>query len=285
MSMKSAQAELDDKLARMRAHVRALESVAVAFSAGVDSTFVLKVAVDVLGPERVLAVTARSPAVPADELAEAERLAGLVGARHLVVDTHELDNPNYAANPNDRCYYCKRTLYHHLDGVLRAYGLACVVNGTNLDDLGDWRPGLRAASEHAVHAPAADAGLTKADIRALSARLGLPTHDKPASPCLASRVPYGHAVTAAKLRMIERAEGYLRRRFDLRECRVRHYDAFARVEVPVAYLAEVTAPPVLAEIERHFRDIGFPNTEIDPRGFRSGALNEVIAFGTRQDAI
>jgi uncharacterized protein len=272
----------DEKLARMRARIADLGSVAVAFSAGVDSTFVLKVAADVLGPQHVLAVTARSPSVPAAEVAEARGLAEWLGVEHAIIDTHEFSNPNYTANPTDRCYYCKTALYTHMQYVVRERGILAIISGTNYDDLGDWRPGLRAAGERAVVAPAAEAGLTKADIRALSSAWGLPTSAKPASPCLSSRVPYGQAVTPEKLRMIEAGEAFLKQRFGLRECRVRHYGTFARIEAPPAEVAALES--ALAEIAAHFRALGFSTTEIDPRGFRSGALNEVIAFGARQGA-
>jgi uncharacterized protein len=271
---------LAEKLARMQERVHGLGSVAVAFSAGVDSTFVLKVALDVLGPGRVLAVTARSPSVPAAEIAEARRLAELLGVEHLIIATDEFANPSYTANPPNRCYFCKTTLYAHMHEVVRARGLLAIVNGTNLDDLCDWRPGLQAAGEHEVIAPAAEAGLTKADIRALSSAWGLPTSDKPASPCLSSRVPYGQQVTPEKLRMIEAGEAFLKERFGLRECRVRHYGEFARIEAPPAHVSLLEAAS--AQIAAHFQSLGFAATEIDPRGFRSGALNDVIAFGARQ---
>lgn len=270
------------KLTRMRDRLAELGTVAVAFSAGVDSTFVLKVAVDALGRENVLAVTARSPSVPRRDLAEAERLATLVNAEHLFIDTNEFANADYTANPTNRCYFCKSTLYTHMDGLLAERGIAHVINGTNADDLGDWRPGLLAAGEHTVVAPAADCGMTKADIRKLSSMLGLPTHDKPASPCLSSRVPYGQEVTPQKLRMIEIAENFLREHYGFRDCRVRHYGDFARIEVPPDDVPTLQAKEATEELAARFRAFGFPRVEIDPQGFRSGALNEVIAFGQRQ---
>jgi uncharacterized protein len=206
----------------MQAILRELESVAVAFSAGVDSTLVLKVALDVLGPDNVIAVTGRSDSLARDEFDQAVELATSVGAEHVVLDTDEFQNPNYTSNPANRCYFCKTTLYDHIARLIRDRGLKHIVNGINVDDLGDFRPGIQAAREHEVCCPAAEAGLTKADVRELSRRLGLPTFDKPASPCLSSRVPYGQAVTPEKLRMIEAAEKFLHS-LGIRDCRVRHY--------------------------------------------------------------
>lgn len=274
--------DLAGKLARMQARLRELGSVAVAFSAGVDSTLVLRVALDVLGHARVVAVTARSASVPAQELIEAQELARRLGAEHVIVQTTEFADANYTSNPTNRCYYCKTSLYTHMAEVAHARGLRAIVSGTNHDDLGDWRPGLLAAGEHEVVAPAAEAGLTKADIRALSAQFGLPTFDKPASPCLSSRVPYGQEVTPEKLRMIEAGEAFLKERFGLRECRVRHYGDLARIEAPAGEIPMLEDAAARAAIEARFREIGFLRVEIDPRGFRSGALNEVIAFGARQ---
>lgn len=277
-------AALAAKFDAMRRRLAELESVAVAFSAGVDSTFVLKVAQDVLGRDRVLAVTGRSASVPRAELAEAREIAESLGAEHVFLDIDEFADPRYTANPTNRCYYCKTTLYAHLGELLRTRRITWVVNGTNADDLGDWRPGLVAATEHRVIAPLAEAGLTKQEVRELSATLGLPTFDKPASPCLSSRIPYGQEVTPEKLRAVEAGERFLKETFAIRECRVRHFGAFARIEVPPALLGEIERAENSAGIAAHFRTLGFERVEIDPRGFRSGSLNEVIAFGQRQGA-
>ncbi|MEK7757316.1 MAG: ATP-dependent sacrificial sulfur transferase LarE, partial [Planctomycetota bacterium] len=203
------QPTLDEKYAQLRQILRDLESVAVAFSTGVDSTLVLKVALDTLGPTKVVAVTGRSDSLARAEFDEAGSLAAVLGAEHVVLDTDEFDNPNYLSNPTNRCYFCKTTLYTHLERFIAERGLKAIVNGINADDLGDYRPGIEAAREHGVRCPAAEAGLTKADIRELSRRLGLPTFDKPASPCLSSRVQYGEHITPQKLRMIEAGEAFL----------------------------------------------------------------------------
>ena len=273
--------ELQTKLDRMRSILRSLDRVVVAFSAGVDSMLVLKVALDTLGTENVIAATGRSDSLARREFDEACRLAEAVGAEHVVIDTDEFDNPDYLANPANRCYFCKTTLYEHLDRVLSKRGFKAIVNGINVDDLGDWRPGIQAAREHAVHAPAAEAGLTKNDIRALSEEMGLPTYDKPASPCLSSRVQYGEEITPEKLHMIEQAENFLHD-IGLRECRVRHHNNLARIEIPVDLIEKYTAPELRARIDAKLREIGYAYVAIDLRGFRSGSMNEVIAFGQVQ---
>jgi len=276
--------ELDAKLARMRDILRSLERVVVAFSAGVDSTFVLKIALDTLGSENVIAATGRSDSLARREFDEACRLAEAAGVKHLVIDTGEFENPDYLANPVNRCYFCKTTLYEYLDPVLAEHGFNAVVNGTNADDLGDHRPGLQAAAEHNVHAPAAEAGLTKDDIRAASEAMGLPTFDKPASPCLSSRVQYGETITPEKLRMIEQAENYLHD-LGLRECRVRHHNNLARIEIPPDAIDAFTTPEMRASIDAKLREIGYTYVTIDLRGLRSGSMNDVIAFGQRQTPV
>ncbi|MCH7873271.1 MAG: ATP-dependent sacrificial sulfur transferase LarE [Planctomycetes bacterium] len=267
---------LDAKHARMREILRELQSVAVAFSAGVDSTLVLKVALDTLGSENVLAVTGRSDSVAAAELAEAGRIVFDLAVEHVVLDTDEFDNPNYVSNPHNRCYFCKTSLYRQMTRLLNERGIKTIVNGTNVDDLGDYRPGLDAAREHGVRSPLAEAGLTKADVRSLSRRLGLATHDKPAAPCLSSRVPYGEAVTPEKLRMIEAAERFLHDEIGVRECRVRHHSDLARIEVAPENLTLLTKAGNAARIDAHFRSLGYTIVTVDLRGFRSGSLNEAL---------
>lgn len=280
-------AELAEKYERMRSAIRPLRRVAVAFSAGVDSTVVLKVAADVLGREHVVAVTASSDSLAAADYADALVLARELDILHAVIETSEFQNPNYTANPTNRCYHCKTTLYDHLSEFVRAHDLDHVLCGINADDLSDYRPGIQAAREHGVIAPAADAGLTKDDIRRLAAALNLTVHDKPASPCLSSRVPYGQEVTPAKLRMIEAAETFLKGH-GFRVNRVRHHElsdsgdaggALARIEVPAGEIRRLTTPSLYLLVVDAFLALGYRRVEVDSKGFRSGSLNELIQIG------
>jgi uncharacterized protein len=266
---------LDAKHHALSDRLRSLGSVLVAFSGGVDSTLVLRVSVLALGSQRVLAVTGRSPAVPASELSSVERLAAEVGARHEWLDTREFDDAKYLANPENRCYFCKTELYSRLVPLAGQRGLAAVVNGVNADDLGDYRPGLQAAGEFGVHAPLAEAGIGKEDVRRISRLLGLSIFDKPASPCLSSRVQYGEAITPEKLRRIDAAETLLRS-LGFRECRVRHHDTLARIELPLDELAGAVEPSMRARIDAGLRELGYLYVTLDLRGFRSGSMNDVL---------
>jgi pyridinium-3,5-biscarboxylic acid mononucleotide sulfurtransferase len=260
---------------RLLAALSDLESVAVAFSGGIDSTVVAKAARLALG-DRALAVTADSPSVARTELVDAKELAALIGIRHIVVRTDEFDNPDYLKNDGSRCYHCKTELYSTVERLLPDLGVKVVVSGANLDDLGDYRPGLVAAAEHAVRHPLQEAGFTKADVRALAKHWGLPTWDKPASPCLSSRLAPGLAVTPERTARIETAEAILRA-LGLRECRVRYHEGdLARIEVSPTEIGRLASEPVRSELARELRRLGFKFVTLDLDGFRSGSLNDLV---------
>lgn len=263
------------KVDAVAAALRSLERVIVAFSGGVDSVVLARLAGETLGRDAVLAVTGRSPSLPSAEAATVETLAAECGVPHEFLDTAEFENAQYVANPNNRCYFCKTELYDRLAEVAARRGYAAVLSGANADDLGDYRPGLQAASERRVVSPLADAGLTKADVRVVAADRGLSIADKPASPCLSSRVPYGEAVTPEKLRRIDEAETFLRS-LGFAECRVRHHEQLARIELQPADLARLADDDLRARIDGRLRELGFQYVTLDLRGFRSGSLNEVI---------
>ncbi len=263
------------KYERLQETLRQMGTVCVAYSGGVDSAFVLAAAVRTLGPDRVTAVTGISPSLPARERAEAAELAQRLGCTHVEIDTTELANEDYASNPSNRCYFCKSDLYTHLERYAREHAIGVMVNGANADDTGDWRPGMKAADEFRVRAPLLEAGLHKDEVRFLSAEMGLPTADKPAMACLASRFPYGTRVTPEALAMVEAAEDYLWE-LGLRDFRVRHHDTLARVELPVDRIAEFAQPDRRAELLAKFKQIGYTYITLDLQGFRSGSGNEVL---------
>lgn len=262
------------KLAAMREAIRARGSALVAFSAGVDSTFVLAVAVQELG-ERAVGLTALSASVAPDEVAEAKALAAQLRARHLLVESKELDDPRYAANPSNRCYFCKTELYT-LAGKARAeLGLAVVLDGFNADDKKDWRPGHQAAKEHAISSPLAEAGLTKHEIRAWSKQLGLPTWDKPQLACLASRLPYGTQVTVERLSKVGAAEKALKG-LGLKTFRVRYHGEVARLEVAAEELPRLEHAAFRAEVDRAVKACGFTFVCVDLEPFRTGRMNDAL---------
>jgi uncharacterized protein len=261
--------------------LRGYGRVAVAFSGGVDSTVVAQAAHDALG-DAAVAVTAASESLASGELEEAEALAHRIGIRHRVIRTEEFADPNYLRNGTDRCYFCKSELYGRLSGLLGELGVDAIASGANRDDEGDHRPGMRAASERGVRHPLQECGLGKAEVRALAQAWGLPTWDKPATPCLSSRIAYGEGVTPERVRMVDQAEQWLRGR-GLRLLRVRYHKGdLARIEVPLDELPRLAAPEVRGELVGAFRALGFKFITLDLEGFRSGSLNAVIPLESLQ---
>jgi pyridinium-3,5-biscarboxylic acid mononucleotide sulfurtransferase len=264
---------LDAKLAALRSELEATGGVMVAFSGGADSALLLAAAVEALG-ERAVAATGVSPSLPRRELEDARALAAELGARHLVVTTHEGERPGYLRNGPDRCFFCKDELFEVLAPLAGAEGLVLAV-GTNVDDLGDHRPGQRAAADHGVLTPLVAAGLSKAEVRQASRRRGLRTADKPAAACLASRIAYGVQVTPARLSRVERAEALLRS-FGLAQLRVRDHGDLARIEVPAGALGELVEPGRRARLVDGLHDLGFTYVTLDLEGFRSGSMNAAL---------
>jgi len=263
----------EERLEQLRALLRGLGRVVVAYSGGVDSSLLLRVAHEVLGPG-ALGVIGRSASYAARELELARTQAASFGARLEVVGTAELSDPQFRSNPPDRCYHCKGELHRRLEAIARREG-AVVLDGTIVEDLADWRPGRRAATERAVRSPLAELGFRKADVRAAAAHYGLSSADKPASPCLASRIPYGTGITRENLRMIEKAEELLRT-LGFGELRVRHHGDTARIEVPLGELARLAAPGVREQVVAGLKALGYRYVTVDLEGFRSGSLNAAL---------
>jgi len=269
--------ELESKRDRLLAILGNLQGVAVAFSGGIDSTVVAKAAFEALGTS-ALAITADSPSVARRELADAERLAKYIGIRHIVVKTDEFANPEYLKNDGSRCYHCKTELYSNIERLLPDLNVSVMVSGANMDDLGDYRPGLVAAAEHRVRHPLQEAGFTKANVRELARYWNIPTWDKPAAPCLSSRLAPGLAVTVERTARVEAAEAFLLS-LGLRECRVRYHEGdLARVEVPISEVARLASDPLRSEFTKEFHKLGFKFITLDLDGFRSGSLNELVSL-------
>lgn len=267
--------DLHAKFDILKNNLKNLGGAALAYSGGVDSTFLLKAAFDVLG-DRLVAVTARSSTYPEREFKEATKYIESLGAKHVVIISEELEIEGFSKNPTNRCYYCKKELFSKVKNIAEEHGLNYVLDGSNADDVGDFRPGMTAAKELSVVSPLREAGLTKQDIRALSKELGLPTWNKPAFACLSSRFPYGNEITVPKLSMVEKAEQFL---LDLgfKQLRVRHHGDIARIEVNTEERSKFFNLDLMDKIGNEFKQIGFKYVTLDLLGYRTGSMNEVLS--------
>ncbi|HYW20500.1 MAG TPA: ATP-dependent sacrificial sulfur transferase LarE [Nodularia sp. (in: cyanobacteria)] len=267
---------LTEKLEQLKVLFGEMEQALIAYSGGIDSTLVAKIAYDVLG-DRTLAVTAVSPSLLPEELEDAKIQAATMGIPHKIVQTHEMDNPNYTSNPVNRCYFCKSELHDTLKPLALQLGYPYVVDGVNADDLHDYRPGIQAAKERGARSPLAEIGVTKAEVRQLSQQLHLPWWDKPAQPCLSSRFPYGEEITVAKLQRVGRAEIYLRK-LGWQNLRVRSEGDTARIELLPAQIKDFVLTTDLPAVVSTFQNLGFIYVTLDLEGYRSGKLNQVLNF-------
>ncbi|MBG1263570.1 ATP-dependent sacrificial sulfur transferase LarE [Nostoc sp. BAE] len=265
---------LIEKFEQLKALFQEMEQALIAYSGGVDSTLVAKIAFDALG-DRALAVTAVSPSLLPEELEDAKIQAATIGIPHKIVQTHEMENPNYTSNPVNRCYFCKSELHDTLKPLALELGYPYVVDGVNADDLHDYRPGIQAAKERGARSPLAEVGVTKVEVRQLSQQLGLPWWDKPAQPCLSSRFPYGEEITVAKLQRVGRGEIFLRK-LGWQNLRVRSEGDTARIELASEQIKEFVLTTDLQKVVSAFQDFGFLYVTLDLEGYRSGKLNQVL---------
>jgi uncharacterized protein len=275
-----AKLNVEEKLEQLKKTLREMGTVLIAYSGGVDSSFLAVTAHEVLG-QNSLAVFASSPVAPPMEKEAAESLAHQFGLRFRIIESNEMANPDFVANPPERCYYCKRELFSELKPIALAEGLKWVADGTNADDLSDYRPGRKASAEAGIRSPLLEVGLTKAEIRQLSRTQGLPTWDRPASPCLASRIPYGTPVTAETLNKIARGEKYLHS-LGLRQVRLRHHGDIARIELDQPDMAKIIKTDIRQGIIEHFKALGYKYVTLDLTGYRTGSLNEVLGIANQE---
>jgi len=277
---KESESSLEKRFKKLKEIVTNMDSVLVAYSGGVDSTLVMKVAKDVLG-DKVLAVTARSTVYPSDEIEQAKAVAGNLKVRHEIIETQEMANPKFVNNPKDRCYWCKEELFTSLIGIAAKNDLKYVLDGTNFDDLDDFRPGMKAAGDLGIRSPLKDAMLTKEDIRSLSKRLGLPAWNKPSLACFASRFPYGTKITEENLNKVDRAERCLKES-GIAQVRVRHHDQIARIEVMEEDIPKLLEERLRRQVISGFKKLGYSYVTVDLEGYRTGSMNEVLKGDDRR---